>query len=198
MDGLDTFEIIYLICFFLGLGFAIISGLLSGVFSGGAEGVGELDLSHDLDAGGHEGPSITGAEGSVDFSPVSPVTIAMFIATFGGVGMILKKAGLPGFAHVPLAAVSGFVVAGAVFYFFYKVFSVTGASSAASVADIIGTEAQVTTRIALDQVGQIAYSVGGSRFTAPARAVDGKEIGSQSIVKIVKLVGNMYYVERVT
>ncbi len=137
MDGLDTFEIIYLICFFLGLGLAIISGLLSDTFSGGAEGVGDLDLSHDLDAGGHEGPSVTGAEGSVDFSPVSPVTIAMFIATFGGVGMILKKAGLPVFAHIPLAAIFGFIVAGAVYYFFCKVFSTTDASSAPSAADVI-------------------------------------------------------------
>lgn len=190
---METHETIYLICFFVGLGFAIISGLLSGVFGGGHDGIGHADLSGHADVGGHDV-----AGGDVHFPLLSPVTISMFLASFGGTGMILEKLGWSVLAQIPVATFSGVAVAGAVFYLFYKVFSITGASSAARESDIVGTEAQVMTKIPVDGIGEISYTIGVSRFTAPARSVDGKEIGAPSLVKIAKVVGNSFYVERLT
>ena len=198
MDGL---EFVYLVSFFLGLGFAILSGLFSGVFSGAEGGVGDMDVSGglDMDAGvDHDAPGGAAVDGTVHFPVLSPVTIAMFIACFGGVGLITKKLGWEWYAQIPVASLSGLVGAGLVFYVFYKVFSVTGGSSAEKMEEIIGTEAQVITGSTLDGVGEISYAVGSSRRTAPGRASDGKEIGKQSVVKIAKIVGNIYYVERVT
>ena len=53
MTGL---EIAYLICFFLGLGFAVISALLSGVFAGGdahvdGSGAPDVHLDHGMTDG---------------------------------------------------------------------------------------------------------------------------------------------------
>lgn len=191
---MELIEIVYLVSFFLGLGFSIISGLLSGVFSGHAEVAGDVDVSGGhIDAGGH--PVAHGE--SVPLSPVSPVTIAMFIATFGGTGIILKKYFmLPAIAHIPLAAVSGIVVAGLVFYMFYKIMSVTVASSAPRADEAVGVEAEIITSIPAEGVGEIAYVLRESRFTSPARTADGKELPSRMRVRVVKIVGGTCYVER--
>ncbi len=191
---MDTIEIVYLVSFFLGLGFAIISGLLSGVFSGHAEVAGDVDVSGGhIEAGGH--PVAQGE--AVHLSPVSPVTIAMFIATFGGTGIILKKFALwPAIAHVPVAAASGIVVALAVFYMFYKIMSTTVASSAPRVDEAVGVQAEVTIPIPADGVGEIAYVLRESRFTSPAKTVDGKELPAHAVVKIVRIVGGTTFVER--
>ncbi len=191
---MDLVEIVYLVSFFLGLGFAIISGLLSGVFSGHAEIAGNVDVSGGhIDAGGHTVPQGE----AVHLSPVSPVTIAMFIATFGGTGIILKKYLLwPVYAHIPVAAVSGIIVAGAVFYLFYKVMRMTVASSAPRADEAVGMEAEIITPIPAEGVGEIAYNMRGSRYTNPARTADGKELPARAVVKIVKIVGGTYYVER--
>ena len=192
---MELVEVVYLVAFFLGLGFAVISGLLSGVFSGGHEVAGDVDVS-----GGHihVGHHDVGHGDAVGLSPVSPVTIAMFIVSFGATGMILKKwVGMEAYLHLPLAALSGFVVAAAVFYLFSKVMKATQASSHALQNETVGIEAEVITAIPADGVGEIAYNVRESRLNAPARTVDGKELPARSIVKIVKVVGNTYLVDKV-
>lgn len=191
MGDMDFLQIVYLICFFIGLGFAIISGLLSGVFSGG----GEVDVDVDMD-GGADGADV-GHDGSVHFSPLSPVTLAMFIASFGGAGIIFHKVlHWPVYAHLPLAAVSGVVMAALVFYLFYKIFSVTQGSSHSQAAAIVGREAEITVAIPNNGLGEVAYTLGGSRYTAPARTVDGKELPAHLQVRVVKLVGSTYVVEK--
>ncbi len=183
MDGI---ELIYLVCFFLGLGFAIVSGLLSGVFSGGAEAHADGGGAH----GGH-------GDGAVHFSPLSPVTLATFISTFGGAGYIGRNLlHWPAYLHLPLAAVSGFGVAGLVFLVFYKLFSVTQASSGARAEEVLGLEAEVTVPIPHDGLGEVAYTVAGLRHTNSARTADGKELPARTMVKIVKQVGNTYIVQK--
>jgi len=179
---MEWIEIVYLICFFLGLGFALISGLLSGVFGGG---------DAHVDAGGHDAHV-----GDIHFSPLSPVVIAMFVASFGGAGLILKRVGLPLYGHIPLAALSGLVVGAIVFYFFWKIFSTAQASSEAHVDELVGTEAEVTTPIPANGVGEITYIVKQQRYSAPARAMDNREIPTRAVVRIAKIVSNTYYVER--
>jgi hypothetical protein len=44
-------------------------------------------------------------------------------------------------------------------------------------------------------VGEIAYVQGGTRYTAPARATDGKPVGAGKSVRIVKIVGTQFFVE---
>ena len=45
-------------------------------------------------------------------------------------------------------------------------------------------------------LGEIAYTLRERRLTNPAKTVDGKELPAQTAVKIVKLVGNTYFVEK--
>ena len=197
---MEAIEVIYLVCFFVGVGFSVISLLLAGVFSG-AEGVGDMDaggmdVDVDVDVDGGDAPDGTGGT-EVSFPLWSPSTIALFVGSFGGVGYILKQSDLPLMVQIPAAAASGVVLALMLAYILYRVFQLTGGSSAEGLSEVIGIEAQVSTAIPSDGVGEISYSVGMNRRTAPARSVDGKEISARSLVKIAKVVGNIFYVQRV-
>lgn len=189
--GMEAIEFVYYVCFFLGFGFAVLSGLLSGVFSGGAE-------AH-IDAGGvHVDVSHAhGGEGPVHFPILSPVTLAMFVATFGGSGIVYKKfLLLPMAAHIPLAAITAVLVALLVAWIFYKLFSMTQSSSEGVAEEAVGMQAEVTVPIPHQGLGEIAYTLRDRRLTNPAKTLDGKELPAQTPVRIVKLVGNTYFVEK--
>lgn len=180
---MDAIEFTFLVCLGLGLGFAVLSALLAGVFSGGAE------ASVDVGAG---------VDGPVHFPLLSPVTISMFVATFGGAGLLLLKVlGWPAF----YAAAGGLAAAVAVAFFtaylLYKLFRVTQGSSHSTAQEALGLEAEVTIPLPHEGLGEIAYTVRGTRMTNPARTVDGKELPAQTAVKIVKHVAGTYYVEKI-
>jgi membrane protein implicated in regulation of membrane protease activity len=194
--GMHGVELIYWVCFFLGFGFAVISGLLAGVFSGGDlhAGIGHVDAGH----GGHGGQGTAHGDGTTQFSPLSPVVLAMFIASFGGTGLIFMKFLHWPFAfHLPVAAGSGLVIAALVFFFFHKVFSITQASSESMAEEMVGQEAEVTVALPHQGLGEIAYTSRGSRYTNPARTEDGKELPAGTIVRIVKLSGTTYVVQKI-
>jgi membrane protein implicated in regulation of membrane protease activity len=188
---MEKIEFVYYVCFFLGFGFAVLSGLLSGVFSGGAE-------AH-VDAGGtHVDVSHAhGGEGPVHFPILSPVTLSMFVATFGGAGIVYKNfLNLPLAAHIPLAAITAVLVALLVAWIFYKLFSLTQSSSEGVAEEVIGMEAEVTVPIPHQGLGEIAYTLRDRRLTNSAKTLDGKELPAQTAVRIVKLVGSTYFVEK--
>jgi membrane protein implicated in regulation of membrane protease activity len=192
--GTDVLEFIYLVCFFLGLGFAVLAALLSGLFSGhvGAHMDGGLHDAH----GGHA--HVDTSDGTVHYSPLSPVTIAMFISTFGGVGILMKRFVDPHlYVHLPIAAVAAFAVAGVVSYIFYKILATTQSTSQPRAGEAIGLEAEVTVSIPNNGLGEIAYTVRGTRLTNTAQSADGKELPARLTVKILKQVGNTYIVEKI-
>ena len=183
---MDIVDLVYLVCFFVGLGFAVFSALLSGVFSGGAEA--HVGTGHDIHAT---------AGDTVHFPLLSPVTLSMFIASFGGTGYIYKHVlDLHTAAHIPLAAITAAVIALAVAWALWKLFQITQGSSEAQVADLIGIEAEVITAIPAEGLGEIAYSAKQARYNAPARTADGKSLGPHTIVKIVRILGGTYIVEK--
>ncbi|HTF56806.1 MAG TPA: NfeD family protein [Planctomycetota bacterium] len=185
--AMEVVDVVYLVSFFLGLGFAVVSALMSGVFSGGADA--HVGAGHDVHAT---------AGDSVHFPLLSPVTLAMFVASFGGSGYIYKHALLLDPAlHVALAAATAVVVALAVAWLFYKIFKATQGSSEAKVADLVGTEAEIITAIPADGMGEIAYVAMQTRYNGPARTPDGKPLPARTTVKIVRMVSGTFIVERV-
>jgi len=145
-----TLDLGYMIAFFLGLTYALVSGAIN-LFAGGDHDVGghDVDIDHDIDfEHDHDFGGGDGGEGAVDFSPLSPVTISFFVAAFGGTGLVLTRVcHLPGILSLPLSTISGLIVAGAVFYLFFKIFRITQGSSEARVVDLMGIEAEVITAI---------------------------------------------------
>src|SRR5262245_45922419 len=178
-------EAIYLLSFVAGVTYALVGGMMSGLLGGHSHhaGLGDHALHHDI---GHGSAALhADSDGEVQLSPISPVTITMFGTAFGGVGLIAAHAlAMPALYSLPMALVSGSIVAGVAFYTFSKLFQATESSSEAHVTDLVGLEAEVITPIPLQGVGEIAYVARGSRFTAPARSGDGKPHAAPSTVLI--------------
>jgi hypothetical protein len=63
------------------------------------------------------------------------------------------------------------------------------------VAALVGMEANVITPIPENGVGEIAYVVGGTRYTAPARTENGIAVATGRPVKIKRVIGTQFYVE---
>jgi len=180
---------IYLICFGVGLFFAIISAFFADIF-GGHHFEGDTHVPHGHAEGGFGSHDMPG------FSPLSPTTIASFITAFGGFGLILSKfsATASPWIHVPLSIGAGFAVAGGVFVVFSRVFRATQSSSEGRVAELVGQSATVITPIATGGVGEIAYVQSGTRYTAPARSHDNAALPSGTSVWIVRVEGTHFYV----
>jgi membrane protein implicated in regulation of membrane protease activity len=191
MRTMSFLEIVYIACFVFGLGYA----LFSSAFGGGHEGSGDigLDAAHDVTA--HVDTTPDPSAGSIHFSPFSPAVIAMFVTAFGATGMIcLKVFHFSTVGSLTVAVLAGLAVAAITFYIFVALFSKTQGSSESQIAQMVGAEAEVITPIPAEGVGEIAYTSRGSRYTAPARAVDRQEIKAHNIVRIDKIAGNTFFV----
>lgn len=180
--------IIYSICLVLGLLFTIISAVAGHLFGGHGGG--------DVGTGGH-------AESGFDQSGVpgisffSPTVLASFVTAFGACGLILRSipATSSHWISAPLSAVAGGVMALLVFWLFNAMFRKTESSSESRVSSLVGQAASIVTPIPENAVGEIAYVQGGTRYTAPARALDGKLVSAGKSVRITKIVGTQFFVE---
>jgi membrane protein implicated in regulation of membrane protease activity len=179
--------IIYGICLLAGLVFTLIS-VLAGHFFGG----------HDAHVAGSGGHAEAGADSSdmPGISIFSPTVMASFVTAFGGFGLIFTQfpATSRTVVSAPLSMFCAFFVAGALYKFLGMVFRHTQSSSESKVGRLVGTEANVITPIAENGVGEIAYVVGGSRYTAAARTEKGLPVASGQTVKITRIVGTQFYV----
>ncbi len=178
---------IYLFCLVVGSVFTLIS-VMAGHFLGG----------HGDHVGGSGGHAEAGADSSdmPGISIFSPTVIAAFITAFGGFGLIFSAfpATKPVVLSAPLSMGAAIVVAGAMFAFLRSVFSHTQSSSESHIARIAGTEASIVSPIPENGVGEIAYVVGGTRYTAPARTENGVPVGNGKLVRITRVVGTQFYV----
>ena len=179
---------IYLFCLVVGLVFTLFSAALGHFFGG-----------HGDHVGGSGGHAEAGADSSdmPGISIFSPTIIAAFITAFGGFGIIFTEIPATGRAVVsaPLSILAAFGVAACLYKFLGIVFSHTQGSSESHVAALINTDAHVITTIPEKGVGEIAYVVSGTRYSAPARTENGGSISAGQTVKITRIVGTQFYVE---
>lgn len=184
---------IYLICLLVGLIYAVMATLLGGLHLGG-EG-------HDFHAGGHEGDagghgSDGGGGAELHFSPMSPIVIATFVTAFGAMGLIaLFALKIGALLSAGFALAVALAIAAAVFAAFTKIFAVTQSSSEAHQSELVGIQGEVITPIGKEGLGEVAYVQRGSRYSAPARSMDGRPVARGTLVRIVRLVGNTLVVD---
>jgi hypothetical protein len=179
---------IYLFCLVVGLVFTLFS-VVAGHFLGG----------HGDHVGGSGGHAEAGADSSdmPGVSIFSPTIIASFITAFGGFGIIFTEIRITSnvLVSMPLSMLAAAGVAGGLYKALSIVFRHTQSSSESIVADLAGTDASVVTPIPENGVGEIAYVVRGTRYTAPARTENGTAIAAGRLVKIKRVVGTQFYVE---
>lgn len=189
-------------CFYFSL---LLAGVLYALFllvAGGLHSIHlpalDVDLSDLHLPGVHAGHiDIGGAGHEVSLLSLSPISIAAFVTSFGGIGLIVTLGfGAGALASIVWATLGSAVIAILSHVLFFYLFIAPQASSALTARDIVGHVAEVTVPIPPDSVGEIAYIAMGERHTATARAADGAEIPRGSIVTIESIAGTVLIVKR--
>jgi len=173
--------------YFLSFGVGLVWALFV-VITGGLGGDVEVPNAHmpDFDLGDID----TFDVGSVEVSPISPITISTFITTFGAVGIIARQLfGVSGPFSLLWSIVGGAVLASAMFLFYSRFLIGSQGSSEVRVSQLVGLTAEVIAPIAADGVGEIAVVAQGSRVTYPARSSQGVTIKRGTLVVIDRMLG---------
>lgn len=191
--------VFYFGCLSLGFLFALV-GAFFGEFLGRGDvdaGGHEIDIGHDVDAGGvgHEmdlghdaAAAHAGEAGSA--SILNSITISTFVAFFGLAGLVAVWGfGLGGVPSLAFALPVAMITAAAQFYLYVKLLVKAQASSEATMFDILGCQAEVITAIPADRVGEIAYVIKGTRYSAPAASADNEDIPRGTRVQVVNIRG---------
>ncbi len=198
---------VYFGMFLLGVGYALfimITGGLSDVDLPGVDiDVPHIDLPGDVDVAGTDihigGPDVSASGlGSADIrlSPLSPITIATFITTFGGIGVLcLQFFRLDPRLSLLLATAGGVLISGIMFLLYSQIFVRAQASSEIRPSEIIGLQAEVTVPISETSLGQVTYVTKSGRMSSMARSVDGTAIPRGQFVQIVRVVGQVALVK---
>lgn len=199
--GLDTLNCVYFSLFLIGVGYAlfiVISGGLSDISMPDVDvDIPQIDLPGDVDIPGAD-ISISAGEGpaggidapDVSVSPLSPITVASFITTFGGVGVLSTQVfGIDPRWGLLVATASG-LAAGGLMYLFTSQFLIRSqASSELHRSELVGMQAEVTVPIGETSTGQVTYITKSGRMSSMARSVDGSAIPRGQLVTIVRTLG---------
>ncbi len=201
-----TWADFYLICFAVGFTFSLLSFLLGGFHwhlpfhlqFGGAHHAG-LHIHAGHGAGPGHGPAVhgsaTGHDQGAQISPLNPMTLAAFLAWFGGTGYLLTRySTLWLLMGLGLASVSGLVGAGLVFLFLTKVLMSEDESLDPADFEMVGVLGRISMPIREGGTGEIIYSQAGTRRTCGARSEDGSAIAKGSEVVVTRYEKGIAYV----
>jgi len=199
--GLDSLNCVYFALFFVGVGYAlfiVVTGGLSDIDLPDVDiDIPQIDLPGDVDIPGggvHIGGADIGTGGidapDVSVSPLSPITIATFVTTFGGIGVLcLQLFGTSPPMSLVWSTLGGLVAGGGMFLFYSQFLIRSQASSELRRGELIGLDAEVIVPIGESAPGQVAYETKSGRMTSIARSADGKPIPRGSYVRIVRTIG---------
>jgi membrane protein implicated in regulation of membrane protease activity len=146
---------------------------------------------YGVQGGGH-GTASTGTVGHpvFHFPFFSPLAIATLIAAIGGFGLIGKHGlGLSDGGSLLLAVPAALATAYGVTYAGFRLVSGARASSVIRMDQIAGSLAEVTAPIPAGGVGEALAMVGGQRYAAPAREVNGGAVPRGAAVTVVGMAG---------
>lgn len=176
-------------CFAFGLLFSVLTFLL-GTFGGtGSHGAAHGWLSGATGSHGH-------APGTNPVSPFSLSTLSAFLTWFGGAGYLLTR-------YSPLAALAVTLMAlvfgamGAALFFIAIARYIVPRLTVLNPEDfrVQGVVARVTSTIQPGRIGEIVYTLGGTRHADGARSESGESIARGTQVVILRVEKGIAYVE---
>jgi membrane protein implicated in regulation of membrane protease activity len=183
-----TWADFYLICFALGFAFSLLSFLLGGLHWHLPHGWGGPHV-HAGHGAGH------GAGHRAQASFFNPVTLAAFLAWFGGTGYLLTRFSSVWFTlGFVLALSSGLVGAGIVFLFLSRVLTSEEENLDPADFDMVGVLGKLSIPIRVGGTGEIIYSQAGTRRACGARAEDGSAIAKGTEVVVTRYEKGIAYV----
>ena len=188
-----NWEMFYLVCFVIGFAFTVIS-FLSGAMHLNVHLPGHGHFSLGGHGGGH---GHSGHSGHSAFSIVNPMTIAVFLAWFGGTGYLLVHRHIWVFAGLLLASIAGTAGAAIVFLFVAKVLMAHDYTLDPLDFEMIGVLGKVSGGIRKGGTGEIIFEQQGTRRACAARSDElGQEIATGEEVMVTKYESGVAYVRR--
>jgi membrane protein implicated in regulation of membrane protease activity len=203
-----TWEVFYLVCFFVGLAFSLFS-LLGGLGHFGAHFGGHMHLPHmhaphaphvphaPMAHVAHGHAVVKGGQtgGTVPWWNFFSLTI--FLCWFGAAGYLIGRHGtfVAGVVLL-LAALCGAAGATLVFLFLTRVLLPHERELTAEETEVVGAVGRVTAPIRAGGTGEMVYEQLGARRSVPARAEDGEAIPKQEEVFVVRYEKGIAYVRR--
>jgi membrane protein implicated in regulation of membrane protease activity len=181
-----TWADFYLICFAVGFAFSFLSFFLGGLHMphvphlhvGPHVHLGD-GAGHGLAAGGEDGHSTN------SISPFNLVTLAAFLAWFGGTGYLLTRFSAVWFgAGLIIALLTGVAGAGIIYAFLSKVLISREENLDPADYDMVGVLGRLSMPIREGGTGELIYSQAGTRRTCGARseASNAVEKGTEVVV----------------
>ena len=201
-----TWASFYLVCFALGFAFSLLSFVLGGFHWHLPHGLGEPHVhviphtqlghaGHVGHTGGHAAPAKGGSATSGHISPLNPVTLAAFLAWFGGTGYLLTRFSTVWFVMgIGIAALSGAVGAGIIFLFLTRVLMSKDENLDPEDFEMVGVLGRLSMPIRAGGTGEIIYSQAGTRRTCGARTEEGHAISKGSEVVVTRYDQGIAYV----
>jgi hypothetical protein len=199
--NVDTLNCVYFVLFLVGLGYAIFIVVTGGLHEIDLPNV-DIDIPHidlpgdvdipgaDVHVGGPDIPSGGIDTPDVAVSPLSPITIATFITTFGGLGVLSNQVFFLDVRWGLVVATGGALLTSGVMYLLVTQLLIRSqASSELHQSELISRQAEVTVPIGENALGQVTYLTKSGRMSSIARSVDGQPIGRGQLVTIVRTIG---------
>jgi len=185
---------LFLGCFAFGVIFTIAS------FALGAFGSGHGIHLHGFDIGGagHDAGGLDASSGhDGHISPFNLSTISAFLAWFGGAGYLLTRfSNLTAAVVLLLSATAGVVGGGAIFLAICRYVLPRLTELRQEDYQIQGTVGHLSVSIGSCGIGEVVYSLGGSRQVDAARSVSGEAIERGTEVVVLRREKGIAYVER--
>ena len=181
-----TWSDFYLLCFFVGFIFSLVS-MVSG----------HVHLHFHHGGGGHGHGHGGHAHGSSEVSPFNFGTGAAFLAWFGGAGYLATNyyRTWVGTALI-IALISGLAGASIVFWFLAKVLMGREEQLDPANYEMVGVLGTISGSIRKGGTGEILFSQEGSRRAAAARSEDGNPIPRGVEVVVTRYENGISYVRR--
>lgn len=183
-----NWESFYLVCFVIGFAFAAISFLS-----------GSLHLHFHLPHGhvhiGHAGVRGGGHGGHFPF--FNPLTLAVFLAWFGGTGYLLTR-----YQHVwmvaalAIATLVGLAGATLIFLFVAKVLMAHDYSLDPADYEMVGVLGRVSSRIRSNGTGEILFEQDGACRSCAARSEAHEQLNNGEEVVVTRYESGVAYVRR--
>ena len=188
-----TWAIFYLICFALGFTFSFFSFLMGGLRMPHSMGGGHVHAPHVHV--GHGGMKGGASHHSSPVSLINPVTIAAFLAWFGGIGYLLTRYSTLWFViGLGIALLSGITGAGVIYLFLSRVLTSEEENLDPADFEMTGVLGHISVPIREGGTGELIYSQAGTRRVCGARSDDRTAIPKNSEVVVTRYEKGIAYV----
>ena len=199
-----TWADFYLICFAVGFLLSALSFIGGGLrwhlhlphfpHGDGHVPVGHVPSAHGPATAGHAGSA---KGGGTQVSPFNFITLAAFLAWFGGTGFLITRYSSVWFAFgLILSIAAGLVGAVVVFLFLTRVLISPDENMDAADYEMVGVLGRTSLPIRQGGTGEIIYSQQGTRRTCGARSEDGNAIEKGTEIVITRYDKGIAYVRR--